>query len=129
MHSREGAMRWERYSRRSSAASAGYGPAEQSSPNDLYIWILLILAIGGCCLLSSHADNQSRSNLEQQAASSNDSSDHPDTLPQDDTPALKTHLRKLNNRLYQHIYWPILISGLSAESPAGYHHQLGLCGR
>lgn len=81
-------------------------------PNDLYIWILLILAIGGCCFLSSHADNQSRPDLGQQATSSNDSSNHPDTLPQDDTPALKTHLRKLNNQLYQHIYWLLLISGI-----------------
>lgn len=81
-------------------------------PNDLYIWILLLLAIGGCCFLTSHADQQSRPDLGQQAASSNDSSDHPDTLPQGDTPVLKTPLRKLNNRLYRHIYWPLLISGI-----------------
>lgn len=81
-------------------------------PNDLYIWILLLLAIGGCCFLTSHADQQSRPDLGQQADSSNDSSDHPDTLPQGDTPVLKTPLRKLNNRLYRHIYWPLLISGI-----------------
>ena len=81
-------------------------------PNDVCIWTLLILAIGGCCLLSSHADQQPRPNLGQQATSPNDSSNHSDTLPQGDTPALKTHLRKLNNQLYQHIYRPLLISGI-----------------
>ena len=81
-------------------------------PNDVCIWTLLILAIGRCCLLSSHADQQPRPNLGQQATSPNDSSNHSDTLPQGDTPALKTHLRKLNNQLYQHIYRPLLIRGI-----------------